>query len=146
MRLVPRIATASAVGALALGAAVLPAAAEPGGGATVVRGDAFFVDGQTYRTVLTPTTLPSGAPTHSFDVLYVVVGDGVADGQLPVAEAAPGQRGYNGGRWIVTEVSSTGGALPLLTSNEQVEAALAAGHLEVSDPDVARFVCPVIRL
>lgn len=144
MRLVPRIATASAVGALAFGAGVLPATAEPGGGATVVRGDAFYVDGQTYRTVLTPTALPDRAPAHSFDVLYVF--ESGAPGQLPVAEAAPGQPGYNGGRWIVTEVSYTGAALPVLTSNEQVEQALADGELVVTDGDAARFVCPVIRL
>ena len=146
MRLVPSIATASAVGALALGAGVLPAAAAPGGGASVVREAAFYVDGHTYRTVGTPSSLPSKAPAHSFDLLYVFVGDEVPDGQLPVAEAAPGQRGYNGGRWIVTEVHYTGDALPVLTSNEAVEAALDHGRLSVMDPDAARFVCPVIRL
>ena len=143
MRLVPSIATASAVGALALGAGVLPASAEPGGGATVVRDGAFYVDGQTYRTVGTPTALPSRAPAHSFDVLYVF-GEGAPEGQLPVAEAAPGQRGYNGGRWVVMQVEYTGA--DVLTSNEQVEDALEHGELVVTDPDAARFVCPVIRL
>jgi hypothetical protein len=50
------------------------------------------------------------------------------------------------GRWIVTEVSYTGAALPVLTSNEQVEQALTDGDLVVTDGDAARFVCPVIRL
>ena len=64
------------------------------------RGPAFYVNGQLYRTVNTPTDLSkTGAPAHSFDSIYDFGGL-----QLNVATAAPGDPGYNGGRWMVRPV------------------------------------------
>ena len=64
-----------------------------------VSGPAFYVDHQLYRTVGTPTDLSNtGAPASSFDAIYAF-----AD-QRSVAEAAPGDRGFNGGRWQVHSV------------------------------------------
>ncbi|MDX5318348.1 MAG: hypothetical protein LPK38_03185, partial [Actinomycetes bacterium] len=79
------IGTAIAAG-LMLGPAVASAAPGSSGGAGgVTDGAAFYVDGETYRTVATPTDLShTRAPEHSFDALYQI------EGQLGVAEAAPG--------------------------------------------------------
>src|SRR6266542_2899234 len=62
-----------------------------------VTGPAFYVDGQLYRTVLTPTDLSgTGAPESSYQVIYDFGGL-----QPNVATAAPGDPGYRGGRWAV---------------------------------------------
>src|SRR3970040_1743870 len=79
------------VAALAVAGAGVVAAAGAGG----VPGPAFYVDGELYRTVGTPTDFShTGAPDHSFDVIYDFGGV-----QTNVAEAAPGQPGFNGGGW-----------------------------------------------
>jgi hypothetical protein len=101
---------------------------------------AFYVDGMRYRTIATPTDLSgTGAPAHSFDRIYALGGD-----LVNVAEAAPGDRDYNGGRWIVLPVSWSTGVTPVqLMSAEAVEAYALAGMLSIGDP-VAWFVCPAI--
>jgi hypothetical protein len=145
-----RTRTFAAIGtaALAAGAVLLPAAAAQAG----VSGEAFYVDGVAYRTVATPNDLSeTGAPTHSFDVIYDLGGN-----QLNVAEAAPGDTDYNGGRWMVHAVSFPSGyddALAagdldgddVLGSAEEVAAAIAAGFA-VDGGVVASFTCPVIPL
>lgn len=115
----------------ALGAAVPVAAGGP-------PSLAFYVDDVRYRTVGTPTDFSgTGAPAHSFDVIYAL-----GPGLINVAEAAPGDRDYNGGRWIVTPV--TWNTTPVqLTSAEAVEWYAAQGMLEIGDP-VKWFECPVI--
>jgi hypothetical protein len=127
---------------------VLATAAAAGSGG--VTGPAFYVDGQLYRTVNTPTDLPATAPNHSFDVIYDFSGL-----QPNVAEAAPGDRDYNGGRWLVHGLSfasypaavaafDTNGSGDL-DSSEEVEAAIAAGA--ATDLGVVkRFVCPAVPL
>src|SRR5881409_504556 len=63
-----------------------------------VTGAAFYVDGTLYRTVNTPTDLSNtGAPDSSFDTIYQFFGAQPYN----VATAAPGDPGYNGGRWRV---------------------------------------------
>lgn len=101
---------------------------------------AFYVDGARYRTIATPTDLSgTGAPAHSFDTIYVLGGT-----LANVAEAKPGDRDYNGGRWMVTPVTWAIGVTPVqLTRAEDVEAYADAGMLTIEDP-VAWFVCPVI--
>lgn len=151
MRLIARLSTATAAALMAGTSLATGALAAPAEGATVVRGQAFYVDGGQYRTVLTPRDLPTKAPLHSFDVLYNFQGV-----QPAVAEAAPGQPGYNGGRWIVNLVEYADGwqmytdgmtsdGQPVFVSDEAVEAAVDAGALNVTY-DVRRFVCPVIKL
>jgi len=95
---------------IAAGAAALAVTAGAmAGGSGGVTGPAFYVDGQLYRTVGTPTDLsPTGAPESSFDVIYSF------DGLQPnVATAAPGDSGYNGGRWAVHALSFTSYAAAL---------------------------------
>lgn len=100
---------------------------------------AFYVDGAQYRTVGTPTDFSrTGAPAHTFDRIYVLGGD-----LVNVAEAKPGDRDYNGGRWMVLPI--TWHVAPVqLTSAEQVAAMAANGSLSIADAPVKLFACPVI--
>lgn len=124
-------------------------------GAGGVTGPAFYVDGQLYRTVNTPTDLSgTGAPAHSFDTIYALAGQ-----PNNVATAAPGDGGYNGGRWMVHAVAyNTSWAATVaahdsngsgdLDSEAEVLAALAdPGPGGATDTGVVKqFVCPVIKL
>jgi hypothetical protein len=137
---------------VALGAAVLMAGAAAAPASAGVTGPAIYVDGTLYRTVLTPTDLSStGAPAGSFDTLY-----NLGSHQQAVAEAAPGDRDYNGGRWMVHAVSFPHGydaaviagdsnGNDVLDSDAEVLAAISAGAA-VDDGVVKLFVCPVIAL
>jgi len=127
----------------------LPAAVSAAG-AGGVTGPAFYVDGELYRTVGTPTDLShTGAPAHSFDTIYAI------DGQRNVATAAPGDRGFNGGRWRVRvlEFNDYPGALVAadvngsgdLDSTAEVDSARAAGFIDGVTPGPS-FVCPVIKV
>ena len=110
------------------------------------------VDGTMYRTVLTPTDLSgTGAPASSFDTLY-----DLGMYQPAVAEAAPGDRDYNGGRWMVRAISFPHGydaavmagdsnSNQVLDSDAEVLAAISAGAA-VDNGVVKQFVCPVIKL
>ncbi len=102
----------------------------------------FYVDGVVYRTVAAPNDLSrTGAPAHTFDTLYAVEGQTFA-----VAAAAPGDRDYNGGRWMRFPVTwnVTPYADPL-TREEEVLAAAAIGDVTIADQPDAQFTCPVIR-
>ena len=134
--------------ALVLGAAGA-AAADGAGGAT---GPAFYVDGQLYRTVNTQTDLSNtGGPASSFDTIYQFFGVQ----PFNVATAAPGDAGYNGGRWRVHGLQFTDYAAAVagfdtndsgdFDSDEEVAAALNAGA--ATDIGVVKsFVCPVVKL
>ncbi|MFL5777530.1 MAG: hypothetical protein ACJ761_01185 [Chloroflexota bacterium] len=99
---------------------------------------AFYVDGQRFRTVETPTDLfGTGAPTSSYDRIYALGG-----GLINVAEAKPGDRDYNGGRWLVLPVTWNVPAVQLMSADE-VEMYADHGWLTIGDP-VKSFVCPVI--
>ena len=135
-------------GAFLLGTAGV-AAADGAGGAT---GPSFYVDGQLHRTVNTPTDLSNtGAPASSFDTIYQFFGVQ----PFNVATRAPGDAGYNGGRWRVhgLQFSDYAAAVDAFDTNdsgdfdsdEEVAAALDAGA--ATDIGVVKsFVCPVIRL
>jgi hypothetical protein len=121
-----------------------------GAGAGGVTGPAFYVDGQLYRTVGTPTDLSNtGAPDSSFDTIYEFFGVQPHN----VATAAPGDRGYNGGRWRVRGLrfADYDAAVAQFDTNgsgdfdgtAEVRAALTAGA--ATDVGVVKsFVCPVI--
>ena len=125
------------------------AVADGAGGAT---GPSFYVDGQLYRTVNTPTDLSNtDAPASSFDTIYQFFGVQ----PFNVATAAPGDAGYNGGRWRVHGLQFTDYAAAVAAfdtnnsgdfdSDEEVAAALDAGA--ATDTGVVKsFVCPVIKL
>src|SRR4051812_15219089 len=141
-----RIVLVVAVAAMAL-VGVSAALAGSGG----VTGPAFYVNGQLYRTVNTPTDLSkTGAPDSSFDTIYDFGGL-----QPNVATAAPGDRGFNGGRWRVHALSFADypAAVQQFDANgsgdfdsaTEIQAALAAGA--ATDTGVIKsFECPVIKL
>jgi hypothetical protein len=140
------------LGALAALVLATTALAQGAGGVT---GPAFYVDGQLYRTVNTPTDLSgTGAPAQSFDTIYALAGQ-----PFNVATAAPGDRGYNGGRWMVHAIAyNTSWAATVaahdangsgdLDSTAEVLAALAdPGAGGATDTGVVKqFVCPVIKI
>jgi hypothetical protein len=130
---------------------VAPASLAGAAGAGGVTGPAFYVDGTLYRTVGTPTDLSgTSAPASSFDTIYEFFGV-----QTNVADAAPGDPAYNGGRWMVhgLEFADYDAAVMAFDANssgdfdsdEEVEAALAAGA--ATDIGVVKsFVCPAIKV
>ncbi len=137
------------------GSALLAASAAMAAGAGGVSGPAFYVDGDLYRTVGTPTDISNTrAPDHSFDLIYDFGGV-----QPNVATAAPGDHGYNGGRWRVhalgfntswaatVSAHDTNGSGDLDSAGE-VDAALADGGASgaVDMGVVKSFVCPVIKV
>ena len=140
-------ATTAAVGGvlMAVAAGVTPASAG-------VTGPAFYVDGQVYRTVGTPTDLSgTGAPAHAWDTIYNFGGT-----QMNVATAAPGDRDYNGGRWMVHALTFPNGYAAALASGDmndngvidsdtELTAAINAGTA-IDAGVVKMFVCPVIPL
>lgn len=140
--------------AIFLGLAAAAVILMPLGGLAGVSGPAFYVDGEQYRTVGTPTDFSStGAPAHSYDTIYQFAGAQ----QLNVATAAPGDRDYNGGRWRVlvvgyAEGESYASALAAFDLNDsgdfdwaaEVEAAIAAGSITTSSGP--SFECPVIPM
>lgn len=104
-------------------------------------GPAFFVDDQLYRTVGTPTDFSgTGAPAQSFDTVYQFFGV-----ITNVASSAPGDRDYNGGRWMV--IGATWNVDPYqLYSEEEVLDAAAAGDITLTESPIKWFECPVIPM
>ncbi len=124
----------------------------PTASAAGVSGPAIYVDHVLYRTVATPTDLSgTGAPAHSWDTIYNFFG-----AQPSVATAAPGDPGFNGGRWQVHKVSTPQGYAAavaagdldgngVLDSADEIDAALASGTL-VDDGIVKYFVCTLNKV
>jgi hypothetical protein len=106
----------------------------------------FYVDDAAYRTVGTPTDFSgTGAPAHSYDRIFVL-GPNPAGGDLMnVAEAKPGDRDFNGGRWMVTPVSWDHVA-PFPATNADVLIALEEDGLISFGAPVKYFECPVIKV
>jgi hypothetical protein len=129
MRFRIAIAAAAAVTALVV---ALPAMATSGKGS-------LFHDGAVVGTVVVPANVPDGSGTDPF---YNVTNG--AAGQLGIAGVAPGDGPYHGGDWQVWLVTFNEGVTPyLLTSDEAVAAAQAAGDVTVTRAAAADFRCPV---
>lgn len=123
------------------------------GGATRVD-DALWANGALWGTVLTPTSFRS-PPDHSLDLLYNFDMSGL-QGQRSVAESAPGDPTYDGGRWWVQMVVFTEAGKAVhdpdgdgvvnfeLTSGQQVLQHAALGHLEILSTSTF-FECPLLR-
>ena len=137
---------------VAVAAVAAPAAMAVGSGG--VTGPAIYVDGELYRTVGTPTDLSgTGAPASSFQTIYDFGG-----AQPNVADAAPGDPGYRGGRWQVRPLSFNTSYDDTVTahdanssgdidSDEEVLAALAdtgPGGATLGSV-VKSFECPLIK-
>jgi hypothetical protein len=113
-----------------------------------------YADGVAWGTKAT-TILP--APNdhnlQSYDILYVIING--ADGQLPVSDAGPGNKFYNGGRWFTHSAMWTPEGmlaqdpLPVLKSYEDIMFHYDLGHLEIESGSPAGgppdyFQCPLL--
>lgn len=144
-----RVLSSALVAGLLLLVSATAAGAQGSGGVT---GPSFYVDGTLYRTVDTPTDLSgTGAPADSFDTIYQFFGVQ----PFNVATAAPGDPGFNGGRWMVHGLAFSNYAAALAAfdannsgdfdSDEEVLAAIAGGA--ATDIGVVKsFECPVIKV
>lgn len=118
-----------------------------------VSGPAFWIDGQLYRTVATPTDLSgTGAPASTFDAIYSFGG-----AQRNVAEAKPGDRDFNGGRWAVHALAFPSGYAAALASGDangngqidstdELDLAFADGSAGDTGTILRMFVCTVNRI
>lgn len=146
-----RLLTSTVLAALLVGTATVHA--DPGKPNFM---PSLWGDGKVWGTKGT-TTLP--APNdhnlQSFDRLFVVTNTNNPEGQLPVAEAAPRNPAYSGGRWFTHTVEWTGagfmahGIVPILESYDDVMFHEGLGHLTVTPgsfpggPPVY-FQCPLL--
>ena len=143
-----RIARAALLAVPALTGLALVAPAQAG-----VSGPAFWIDGELYRTVATPTDLSgTGAPSATYDAIYSFAGN-----QRNVAEAKPGDRDFNGGRWQVHELSFPSGyAAALATgdangngqidSTDELQRAFDDGTAVDTGTILRTFVCTVNKV
>lgn len=118
--------------------AALLVAAVPAFAAGPNFGSAILADGQTWGTKGN-ATLPAPNPHNrqSFDGLYKFTTQA-----LPVAEAAPGNPAYNGGRWI--EYSVTWNVTPVMvTSFADLEPLINSGAVTVHETGTY-FQCPLL--
>jgi hypothetical protein len=121
---------------LTLAAGILLVATQPAG-ATTGKGQ-LYLDGDIVGTVVNPAALPNGGTNPFFMVTNGVMG------QLGIAGVGPGQPGYTGGDWAVNLVTFTVEPY-LLTSDEAVADAQAAGDVIVTRDASADFRCPITR-
>jgi len=116
-------------------------------------GPALYGDGEVWGTKgAAALPAPNGKNDQSFDKLFVIING--APGQLAVAEAAPGNPAFNGGRWFTHTVMWTAAGmeahdpLPVLMSYEDIQLHYSLGHLAIAPgspnatPDY--FLCPLL--
>ena len=96
-----------------------------------------FADGQVWGTKGT-TALPEPTEKNeqSYDGLFIIMNG--ASGQLPVSEAGPRNRNYNGGRWITYTAEWTTEGLdeysnevPLISSYAELLMEYMLGHIDI---------------
>jgi hypothetical protein len=115
--------------------------------------NAVWANDSLYNTVLTDTAFQS-PPAHSTDILFNFAESGL-NGQRAVAESAPGDQDYNGGRWNVILVTFTpegllandpddNGTIDVeFTNAEEVLEAAQLGQVTLAEPGVY-FECPLL--
>jgi hypothetical protein len=132
-----RLRTVLLTAAVTLGMVALPtssALAEPP--SFVFPGSCCYLDGVVVRTVVPPAATPDAGR----DNFYAVMG-GVAE-QKGVVAVGPGSAGYHGGDWRFHAV--TWNVAPyLLTSEDAVLAAAAAGDVTITAISGNDFKCPI---
>lgn len=116
---------------------------------------ALWADGELWATSgVTRIPAPRANNRQSFDALYVITNSNHTEGQLPVAEAAPRNPLFNGGRWFTHTVAWTPAGfeahdtVPLLTSRDDVLFYEGLGHLTITEGPPpggppAYFECPL---
>ena len=91
--------------------------------------------------LFTGVNAPGDLPNHGkFDAIYVL-----GPGLMAVADAAPGDRDYNGGRWEVRFITWLTIPAQQFTNDGQIAMAAAAGQIRIGDV-VRRFECPLIPM
>ena len=105
---------------------------------------AIYADGEAWATKgLGDLPAPNENNQQSFDMLFAFVNG--ADGQLPVAEAAPGNQLYNGGRWNLQFAMWMISDPPVLTSFDEIEWYEARNELVTTSAN-QYFECPLLPL
>ena len=119
-------------------------------------GPGLWADGRTWGSKgTTELPAPNGHNIQSYDPLFVIINSNNPDGQLPVAEAGPGNVAFNGGRWITYTAWWTGdgfaayGTVPVITSYAELLVYYMYGYLdfEVGSPENGPppyFQCPML--
>ncbi len=120
-------------------------------------GPELYGDGEVWGTKgAAAIPAPNGEKNlQSFDKLFVITNSNNPGDQLPVAEAAPGNPDYNGGRWFTHTVMWTEegfedhGIVPILKSYDDIMLHAGLGHLTItagSPPGgpPAYFECPML--
>jgi len=144
-----RITLSALVTLLALVFALPASAAAPNFNPSV------YGDGKAWGTKgVAALPAPNDNNLQSYDKLFVITNSNNPVGQLPVAEAAPGNPRYNGGRWFTQTVMWTEdgfvahGTVPVLTSYDEIMVHYKLGHLTIvagspgGPPDY--FECPLL--
>ncbi|MEJ2597307.1 MAG: hypothetical protein P8Z00_03190 [Anaerolineales bacterium] len=110
----------------------------------------IYADGVAWGTKgLGDLPAPNANNSQSFDKLFKITNSNNPDGQLPVAEAGPGNPAYNGGRWNVQIVTWTQagfdahGIVPVLKSYDDVMLHYNLGHLTITSAG-DYFECPLL--
>lgn len=98
-------------------------------------GGKIYANDRLFKTIATPADLPDSG---KFDTIYVL-GHGLAN----VADAAPGDMEYNGGRWEVRPIEFVTIAPTQFTNAADIHAAAMAGEISIGAV-VKRFECPLI--
>lgn len=131
------VAGALTFGVTATGTAAADASNNPAKPGRIYANDRLFATAD-----VADLSAPNGRNDHSFDELYVF-----ADGsQHAVAEAAPGERDFNGGRWSVTMVEWTNGPKGTVTNDDHLHALEASGDITVLVEGARYFECPLVPL
>lgn len=105
---------------------------------------AIYADGQAWATKgVANLPHPNDNNHQSFDKLFVFTNG--SNGQLPVAEAAPGNPTYNGGRWDLQLATWMIAIPPIVVSYAEIESYLADGYLVIASGDTY-FECPLLPL
>lgn len=95
----------------------------------------IYANDDTYKTIGTPAVLPNQG---EFNDIYVL-GDPLAN----VADAAPGDMNWRGGRWAVRPITWLTIPPTQFTNADQIHAAAQAGQISIGEV-VFRFECPLI--
>lgn len=117
-------------------------------------GPVLYGDGEVWGTKgAAALPAPNGHNDQSFDKLFVIING--APGQLPVAEAAPRNPAYNGGRWFTHTAMWTADGiaahnpLPVLMSYADIQLHQDLGHLAIAPGSPpggppTYFECPLL--
>ena len=112
--------------------------------------DHVYVDGDAYDTIILGSLPWNEQNSGSFNDLYPVFLPNGDPAQGPVAEFAPGDTEYRGGRWVPepvtwTQAAVTNGDVVLITSIAQLHELERQGLIvSAGEMPGAAFLCPLL--